>query len=80
VKLGEHDVTIREYGYLLKLPETNPKIAYLALARAHAARGHAAEAAAFARKLLAIDETNEEAKEILKKVEGETLKKAEGGK
>jgi tetratricopeptide (TPR) repeat protein len=66
-RLGEHDVTIREYGYLLKSPDTNPKIAYLALAKAHAAKGEGEKAVEFARKLLEIDAENEDAKAILEK-------------
>jgi tetratricopeptide (TPR) repeat protein len=66
-KLGDHDTTIREYGYLLNFPETNPRIAYLALARAHAGKGDSEEAVKFARKVLNLDESNAEAKEILEK-------------
>jgi len=66
-KLGEHDLVIREYGYLLQFPDTNPKTAYLAMAKAHAAKGNGPQAVEFAKKLLEIDETNEEAKEILKR-------------
>jgi tetratricopeptide (TPR) repeat protein len=66
-RLGEHDVTIREYGYLLRFPDTNPKIAYLALAKAHAAKGEGEEAVKFARKLLEVDDEDEDAKAILEK-------------
>ncbi|HVR75461.1 MAG TPA: tetratricopeptide repeat protein [Planctomycetota bacterium] len=68
-KLGEHDVVIREYSYLLKFPDTNPRVAYLALARAYAARGRAAEAVSNARKVLELDPENEEAKGIIEKHE-----------
>jgi len=66
-KAGEHVVTIREYTYLLQFPETNPKVAYLALAKAHAALGEKEKAVEFARKILGIDEDNAEAKHILEK-------------
>ena len=69
-KLGEHLTTIREYTYLLKFPETNPKIAYLALARAHAARGDEREATEYSRKVLNLDAENEEAKGIIEKLGG----------
>ncbi len=71
VKLGDHDVTIREYTYLLKRPETNPRNAYLALARAYAAKGKKEDAAMYARKVLGLDADNLEAKEILEKLGGE---------
>ena len=72
VELGEHGVTVREYGYLLTLPDTNPLIAHAALATAHAelakAEGgeeHRASAKEHAQKVLAIDEDHEAAKAIL---------------
>ncbi|MBI4602942.1 MAG: tetratricopeptide repeat protein [Planctomycetes bacterium] len=67
-RLSDHDATIREYTYLLKFPETNPRTAYLALAKAHAAKGNAEEAAARARKVLELDPDNAEAKAILEKL------------
>ncbi len=67
-KLGEHLTAIREYTYLLKFPETNPKIAYLALARAHAAKGDEREAIEYSRKVLNLDPENEEAKGIIEKL------------
>jgi len=70
-KLSDHDVTIREYTYLLKFPDTNPKVAYLALAKAHASKGNKADAATYAKKVLALDEDSSEAQEVLKKVGAE---------
>jgi len=69
-KVGEHDLVIREYEYLLEFPDTNPKVAYLALAKAHSAKGNGPRAVDFAKKLLEIDDGNDEAKEILKKFGG----------
>lgn len=71
-RLSEHDVTIREYGYLLKLPETNHKVAYRELARAHAARGNAPEARDYAKKLLELEPESAEAKAILEKLPAES--------
>ena len=65
VRLGRHETTVRAYEYLLRYPDTNPKIAYDALARAHAGLGNAEEAASYARKLLRLDPDNEAAKKIL---------------
>ena len=66
-RLGKHDVTIREYTYLLGFPDTNPKIAYAALAKAHAEKGEAESAIEYAQKLLEVDPGNSEAKQILKR-------------
>ena len=60
---------VREYTYLLGFADTNPRIAYLALARAHLGLGNKDEAARYARKVLAIDDENEEARELLEKIE-----------
>jgi tetratricopeptide (TPR) repeat protein len=64
-RLGEHDAVIREYGYLLSFPDTNPKVAYLALARAHAAKGNSRAAVEHARRLLEIDAGSDEARRII---------------
>ncbi|MCZ6792555.1 MAG: tetratricopeptide repeat protein [Planctomycetota bacterium] len=69
VRLKEHEVIVREYTYLLGFADTNPRIAYLALARAHLGLGNKDEAARYARKVLAIDDENEEARELLEKIE-----------
>jgi tetratricopeptide (TPR) repeat protein len=63
---GANETIIREYKLLLGYPETNPRTAYLALARAYLELGNKKEAETFARKVLAIDGGNSEAKEILK--------------
>lgn len=65
VEAEDPDITIREYGYLLKLPDTNPKVAHLALAKAYAAKKDASRAEKSAREVLLIDPGNEEAKAIL---------------
>ncbi len=67
-RLKRHDVIIREYQYLLKSPDTNPKIAYLALAKAHLARGEAAEAEKYARKVLDLDPEDVEAGDVLEEL------------
>jgi len=66
-KLGDHDITIREYEYLLAFPRTNPLTAYLALAKAYAAKNQAEKAKECARKVLSVDEENREAKEVLER-------------
>ncbi|MEC9352325.1 MAG: tetratricopeptide repeat protein, partial [Planctomycetota bacterium] len=63
---GANETIIREYKLLLGYPETNPRTAYLALAKAYLELGNKKEAEAFARKVLAIDSGNSAAKEILK--------------
>ena len=63
---GAHEISIREYKLLLTYPETNPRTAYLALAKAYLGLGDKKEAASFARKVLGIDGDNAEAKKILK--------------
>ena len=63
---GANETIIREYKLLLGYPETNPRTAYLALAKAYLATGNKKEAESFARKVLAIDSGNSAAKEILK--------------
>ena len=63
---GANETIIREYKLLLGYPETNPRTAYLALARAYLELGNKKEAESFARKVLAIDSGNSAAKEILK--------------
>jgi len=68
VRLEEHEVTVRAYSFLLKFPDTNPKIAYRALAGAHAALGNEAKAADFARRLLELDPADAEAKKILEQL------------
>jgi hypothetical protein len=65
-KLKEHDLTIREYEWLLKFPDTNAKIAYLELARAHLGKGNVTQAKTYARKLLELDAGNADAQEIIK--------------
>ena len=62
---GAHEISIREYKLLLTYPETNPRTAYLALAKAYLGLGDKKEAASFARKVLGIDGDNAEAKKIL---------------
>jgi len=62
---GAHEIAIREYKLLLTYPETNPRTAYLALAKAWLGLGDKKEAASFARKVLGIDGENAEAKKIL---------------
>lgn len=65
--LEDADLTIREYTYLLSFPETNPRLAYLALGRAHLKKGNREEARGFAEKLLKLDAGNREAQELLEK-------------
>ena len=62
---GAHEISLREYKLLLTYPETNPRTAYLALAKACLGLGDKKEAASFARKVLGIDGENAEAKKIL---------------
>ena len=62
---GAHEIAIREYKLLLSYPETNPRTAYLALAKAYLGLGNKKEAGSFARKVLGIDSENGEAKKIL---------------
>jgi len=62
---GAHEISIREYKLLLTYPETNPRTAYLALAKAYLGLGDKKEAASFARKVLGIDGENAEAEKIL---------------
>ena len=62
---GAHEISIREYKLLLTYPETNPRTAYLALAKAYLGLGDKKEAASFARKVLGIDGDNAEAEKIL---------------
>ena len=69
-RLDAHEIVIREYGYLLEFPDTNPRVAYLALARAHLGLGKKEDAKKYAQKVLLIDGDNAEARAIL-----ETLKK-----
>ncbi len=64
---GDHDLVIREYNLLLGFPDTNPRQARLALAKAHLAKGDKAKAALEAERLLKLDPEHEEAKEILEK-------------
>ncbi len=64
---GDHDTVIREYNLLLGFPDTNPRQARLALARAHLAKGEKDKAALEAGRLLKLDPEHEEAKEILEK-------------
>lgn len=66
-RLGEYRTVVREYGYLETLPDTNPKKAWLALAKAWLALGEHKEAAEYARKVLEIDPGHSEAKEIVEK-------------
>jgi tetratricopeptide (TPR) repeat protein len=65
VRLERHETTVRAYEYLLRYPDANPKIAYAALARAHAGLGNAPAARSYARRLLRLDPANGEAKKIL---------------
>lgn len=62
---GAHAIAIREYKLLLSYPETNPRTAYLALAKAYLGLGDKKEAGSFARKVLEIDSENAEAEKIL---------------
>ena len=63
---GAHAIAIREYKLLLSYySDTNPRTAYLALAKAYLGLGDKKEAASFARKVLGIDGENAEAKKIL---------------
>lgn len=66
-RAGRHRVVIRENRYLLTLPDTNPRTAWLALARAHLALEKPEEAARCAREALSVDEECEEAREILER-------------
>jgi tetratricopeptide (TPR) repeat protein len=71
-RIGAHEITIREYNYLLiKYPDTNPRTAHLALAKAYLALEKREEARRSAEKVLAIDPENGEAKEVLKALEAE---------
>ena len=66
---GAHEIAIREYKLLLSYPETNPRTAYLALAKAYLGLDNKLEAASYARKVLAIDSGNSAAKEILQQAD-----------
>lgn len=68
-RLGCREIAIREYTYLLKFPDTNPRVAYLELAKAYLGLGKREEARKYASKVLSLDEENEEAKEILESLE-----------
>jgi tetratricopeptide (TPR) repeat protein len=66
-KLSRHEVVVRQWKLLLKYPDTNPLLAYTALAKASLALGRNAEAAEFARKVLEIDPEHKDAAEVIEK-------------
>jgi tetratricopeptide (TPR) repeat protein len=68
-KLGDHDITIREYEYLLSFPGTDPLTAYLALAKAYAAKREEKKAKECARKVLGLDKGNREAQQVLEELQ-----------
>lgn len=78
VKAGAHEIAIREYGYLLTLPDSDRKSAYEALARAHLALGKRAEARSFAEKLLELDPGSQVARNVLSELEALPKVEAEG--
>ena len=66
--LQEHDVTIREHGFLLQSPGQNPKVSHLAIAKAFAAKGAKEEAEKHAQKVLELDPEDDDAKDLLKRL------------
>ncbi|MEM7234746.1 MAG: tetratricopeptide repeat protein, partial [Planctomycetota bacterium] len=70
-KVKKHETVVREYELLLGYPDTNPRAAYVALAKSYFALGKKEEAKTYAKKVLKIDEEHEAALEILKKLEAD---------
>lgn len=68
-KAGAHEIAIREYRYLLTLPDADRKAAYEALAQAHRARGEREEARAALEKLLELEPGNAAARRALSDLE-----------
>jgi len=69
VRAGRHATVVRQYDLLLRaFPDTNPRLAHLALARAHLALGETESAREHAEKTLEVDDECDEARAILEKI------------